>query len=466
MINIEFHGAARTTTGSMHLVEANGLRLLLDCGLMQGHRKEAFERNRQLPFDPAGLDAVILSHAHTDHSGNLPTLARHGFRGRIVTTPATRDLCDVMLRDSAHIQLNDVAYVNKRRLAEGKAPFEPLYTPADVAAIMQRFEPEPLHSQIDFGAGVTAVLHDAGHILGSAMVQLDVRQRNGRTRRLLFSGDLGPPSQPMIRPPEVVEGADVLMIESTYADRDHPPVADVQGRLKGFVEDIHQQRARLIVPSFAVGRTQEMLYFLNDLLEQHRIPPTPIYVDSPLATEATGVYDKHRECYSAAAADELRRGGNPLHFPGLQFVATPEQSKALNAMPGPMIILAASGMCEAGRILHHLKHGLGDPRNIVLFVGFQAENTLGRRLVEHVSPVNIFGEPCEVRARIHTINALSAHADRGALMQWFDAVKGKLSRSFAVHGEDKQVEAMVTLMKQHGAARAEAPSPGQRVEDA
>jgi len=465
MINIEFHGAAQTTTGSMHLVEANGLRILLDCGLMQGHRKEAFERNRHLPFDPASLDAVILSHAHTDHSGNLPTLARHGFRGRIITTPATRDLCDVMLRDSAHIQLNDVTYVNKRRIAESKVPFEPLYTPADVEAIMRRFQPEPLHAQIDFGSGVTAVLHDAGHILGSAMVQLDVRARDGRIRRLLFTGDLGPSSQPVIRPPERVEGVDVLMIESTYADRDHPSADDVQGRLKGFIEDIHQQRAKLIVPSFAVGRTQELLYFLNDLVEQGRIPPTPVYVDSPLATEITGIYDKHRECYNTAAADHLRHGDNPLRFPGLQFVSTPEQSKALNEQPGPMMIIAASGMCEAGRILHHLKHGIGDPRNIVLFVGFQAENTLGRRIVEHVSPVRIFGEMVDVRARVHTINALSAHADRGALMQWFDGVKGKISRAFAVHGETSQVEAMVALLKQHGAPRAEAPVPGQRAED-
>ncbi|MEI6210965.1 MAG: MBL fold metallo-hydrolase [bacterium] len=464
MINLTFHGAARTTTGSMHLLEANGLRLLLDCGMEQGHRKEAFENNRKFPFDVAALDAVILSHAHIDHSGRLPLLARQGFRGRIFCTPATRDLCAVMLRDSARIQMNDVAYVNKRRQAEGKVLFEPLYTPEDVEAVLKRFEPAGLKSLIDFGSGVTAMLHNAGHILGSAMVQLDVKSRDGRSRRLLFSGDLGQP-QPILQPPDVVEGADVLLIESTYADRDHPPVADVMGRLKGFVEDIHQQRARLIVPAFAVGRTQQLLYYWNDLVEQKRIPPTPIYLDSPLAKSATELYAKHRECFNEETLAHLRRGDDPMQFPGLRLVETVEESKALNDLPGPMIIISASGMCEAGRVLHHLKNNIGDPRNIILIAGFQAENTLGRRLVDHLSPVRIFGQEVEVRARIHTINALSAHADRGGLLRWFDAVKGNLSRAFAVHGEGAQVDAMATLLRAHGARQADAPAPGARFDD-
>lgn len=466
MIDIAFHGAAREVTGSMHLVEANGLRLLLDCGTVQGHRKEAFERNRQLPFDPASVDAVILSHAHIDHSGNLPTLARHGFRGRVICTPATADLCAVMLRDSAHIQENDTAFVNKRRIAEGRTPFEPLYTAADVDAILKRFTPEPPKSLIDLGSGVTGMLHNAGHILGSAQVQLDVRQRDGRTRRLLFSGDLGPREQPLIRPPEIVEGADVLLMESTYADRDHPPIADVQGQLKAFIEDIHRQRAKLIVPSFAVGRAQELLYFLNNLVEQGLIPHTPIFLDSPLAVQTTEVFDRHRECYNGDAVDHLRRGDNPLRFPGLQLVSTAEQSKTLNDRPGPMIVLSASGMCEAGRILHHLKHAIGDPRNIILMVGFQADNTLGRRLVEHVSPVRIFGEEFEVRARVNAIHALSAHAGRSDLTAWFDAVQPRLSRAFAVHGEPAQVEALAAMMRQHGVPQASAPARGTIVSDA
>jgi len=465
MITIEFHGGARTTTGSMHLVEANGLRILLDCGMEQGHRKEAFEGNRRFPFDVAPIDAVILSHAHIDHSGKLPMLARQGFRGRVFCTPATRDLCEIMLHDSARIQVNDVAYVNKRRQAEGKVLFEPLYTPEDVDAILRQFAPEPLQSQIDLGSDVTAMFHNAGHILGSAITQIDVKARDGHARRLLFSGDLGQP-QPILRAAEVVAGADVLLIESTYADRDHPPVADVVGRLKGFVEDIHQQRAKLIVPAFAVGRTQQLLYYLNDLVEQKRIPPTPIYLDSPLATAATAVYEKHRECFDDEAVSHLRRGDDPLRFPGLRLIGTPDESRALNDLPGPMIIISASGMCEAGRVLHHLKQNIGDPRNIVLITGFQAENTLGRRLVEHVSPVRIFGQEYEVRARVHTINALSAHADRGGLMRWFDAVKGgNLSRAFAVHGESAQVDAMAGLLREHGARRVDAPAPGARFED-
>ena len=464
MINLEFHGGACTTTGSAHLVEANGLRILLDCGMEQGHRKESFENNRKFPFDVATLDAVFLSHAHIDHSGKLPMLARQGFRGRIYCTPATADLCAIMLQDSARIQVNDVTYVNKRRQAEGKVLFEPLYTPADVDVILRQFTPVPLLSQIDLGQGVTAVLHNAGHILGSAMIQLDVKQGDGRSRRLLFTGDLGQP-QPILRAADLVAGADVLLIESTYADRDHPPAADVMGRLKGFIEDIHQQRSKLIVPAFAVGRTQELLYFLNDLVEQKRIPPTPIYVDSPLANAATEVYEKHRECFNDDAVSHLRRGDDPLRFPGLQLVETVEQSMALNNLPGPMVIISASGMCEAGRILHHLKNGIGDPRNIVLITGFQAGNTLGRRLVEHESPVRIFGQEYDVQARVHTINALSAHADRGGLMRWFDAVKGNVQRAFAVHGETEQVQAMAALLREHGAPRAEAPAPGARFTD-
>lgn len=465
MINLQFFGAARTTTGTMHLLEANGLRILLDCGLYQGRRKEAFERNRQLPFDPATIDVVVLSHAHIDHSGNLPTLAKHGFRGRVICTPATADLCDVMLRDSAHLQAMDVAYVNKKRAAQGQVLFEPLYLPQDVDAIMKKFQPEPMKRIVDLGAGVTAVLHNAGHILGSAIVQLDVRPRDGRTRRLVFTGDLGQPGQPILRDADTVAGADTLLIESTYADREHPPVADVQGRLKAFIEDIHQQHAKLIVPAFSVGRTQQILYYLNGLIEKGRIPPTRVYLDSPLALKATRIYEKHHECYDDEAASYLRAGDNPLRFPGLTCIETTEQSKALNLQPGPAVIISASGMCEGGRVLHHLKHAVGDARNIILIVGFQAENTLGRRLVDHQSPVRIFGEEYVVRARVHTINALSAHADRTALMAWFDGMKSSVVRAFAVHGDEPQCLAMGALLKQHGAPYADVPSSGQRFEN-
>lgn len=465
MINLQFFGAARTTTGTMHLVEANGLRILLDCGLHQGHRKESFEINRHLPFDPSKLDAVILSHAHIDHSGNLPTLARHGFKGKIYSTPATRDLCDVMLRDSAHLQLQDVTYVNKKRAAQGKNLFEPLYDQEDVESIMKQFEPELMKRAFDLGNGVTGVFHNAGHILGSAIVQLDAKDRSGHNRRLVFTGDLGQPGQPILRDPESVSDADIVIIESTYADRLHPPVSDVQGRLKGFIEDIHQQKAKLIVPAFSVGRTQQLLYYLNGLVETKRIPKTRVILDSPLALKATRIYQKHQECYDEEAASYLRAGINPLQFPGLEFVESVEMSKIINTQPGPMVVISASGMCEGGRILHHLKHGVGDPRNIILIVGFQAEHTLGRRLVEHKSPVRILGDEFEVNARIHTINALSAHADRDALLAWFDTVKPSVSRVFAVHGDEERCLAMGELLRQHGAKHADVPVTGQRYEN-
>ncbi|MGI6494562.1 MAG: MBL fold metallo-hydrolase [Kiritimatiellia bacterium] len=462
MVNLTFYGAARTTTGSMHLVEANGLRILLDCGLYQGHRKEAFELNRTLPFDPAKIDALVLSHAHVDHCGNIPSLVRRGFRGPIYCTAATRDLSDILLRDSAYLQRNDLERVNRKRKAQGKVLFEMLYDIKDVNRTLPLFRPEPLHAAIDIGNGVYAVLHEAGHILGSAFVELIVQDKGGGLKRLVFSGDLGQTGQPILNDPAPLPAADALIIESTYANRDHPSLEDVRGRLKGFIEDIHQQRARLIIPAFSVGRTQQLLYYIGELLEQRRIPPTPIFVDSPLSTKATKIYAKHRECYDQPAAARLRAGRDPLKFPGLRFVDSVEQSMALNEMEGPMIIIAASGMCEGGRILHHLKHGIGNPRNIVLIVGFQAEHTLGRRLVERRPVVRIFGDEYPLEARIHTINALSAHADRTGLMKWFHSSPTPPRRVFAVHGDEAQCKAMVSLLKRNGAPSAIAPVRGQK----
>ncbi len=463
MINLTFLGAAQTTTGSMHLVEANGKRMLLDCGLFQGNRKEAFEKNRQMPVDPATIDAVVLSHAHIDHSGNLPTLARNGFAGKVYCTPATRDLCDIMLRDSAFLQARDLEFVNKKRARQGKNLFEPLYEQQDVDKIMQQFQPEPLKRMVDLGDGVSLIFHNAGHILGSALVQLDVQQAGEKSRRLLFSGDLGQPGQPILRDYDYPEGANILLIESTYADRDHPSSEDVKGRLKGFIEDIHQLRSKLIIPAFSVGRTQQILYYLNRLTEEGRMPPTPVYVDSPLSLKATKVYARHRECYDEVASDILREGVDPMKFPGLKFTETADQSRALNEAPGPMVVISASGMCEGGRVLHHLRHTVSDARNIILIVGYQAEHTLGRRIVERQSPIKILGDEFELNARVHTINALSAHADRKALMRWFDGIKSdRLQRVFAVHGEPEKVEAMKALVSQHGVADVAAPVPGQK----
>ena len=460
-MKITFYGAAQTTTGSMHLVEANGKRILLDCGLYQGHRKEAFEKNRNLPVDPATIDAVILSHAHIDHSGNLPQLMRKGFRGKIFARQSTVDLCSVLLKDSCFLQNRDLEYINKKRRAQGKHLFEPLYEEEDVDAVVARMVPIHMREPREIFRGITLTFYNAGHILGSALTLLNVDGGSGHRHSLLFSGDLGQPNQPILKHYEYPQGADVLLIESTYADRLHPSAEDVEGRLKGYIDDIIQQKSKLIIPAFSVGRTQQILYYLNRLLAAKRIYPIPVYIDSPLSQKATRIYEKHTGCYNDEAVELLKSGINPLDFPGLKFVETPEQSMALNELRGPMIIIAASGMCEGGRVLHHLKQCVSDPRNIVLIVGFQAENTLGRRLVDYTDPIKILGEELPLRARVQTINALSAHADKNGLMDWFDHVKSNVRRAFAVHGEPEKVSAMVDLLKAHGCPSAVAPVPGQ-----
>ena len=459
-MKITFYGAAQTVTGSMHLVEANGRKVLLDCGLYQGHRKEAFEINRNIPFDASEIDAVILSHAHIDHSGNLPQLVRHGFRGRVYARQSTVDLVDVLLRDSCFLQKRDLEYVNKKRRAQGKNLFEPLYEEPDIDALMQLMRPVHLHVPTEIAKGVTLTFFNAGHILGSALTQLDFNER-GAKRRLLFSGDLGQPNQPILKHYEYPTGADILLIESTYADRCHPSAEDVEGRLKGYIDDIIQQRSKLVIPAFSVGRTQQILYFLNRLLAAKRIPQIPVYIDSPLSRKATCIYEKHTGCYNEEASRLIAQGVNPLMFPGLKFVETPQESMALNDLSGPMVIIAASGMCEGGRVTHHLKQCVSDPRNIVLIVGFQAEHTLGRKLVEYRDPIKILGEELPLRARVQTINALSAHADKKGLMDWFDGVKSNLRQVFAVHGEPDHVAAMVELVKEHGVFNVVAPEPGQ-----
>lgn len=461
-MRITFHGAAQTTTGSMHLVEANGKRILLDCGLYQGHRKEAFEKNRNLPIDPKTIDFVILSHAHIDHSGNLPQLVRQGFRGKVFARQSTTDLCDVMLRDSCFLQRRDLEYVNKKRRRDGKRPFEPLYEESDVDALMPMFVPTHLHEPREIARGITLEFFNAGHILGSALVQLDVRADHGRNHRLLFSGDLGQPNQPILRHYEYPSGADILLIESTYADRLHPSADDVEERLADYLKYIDRHNSKLLVPAFSVGRTQQLIWYLNRLKEKGKVPrEVRLYIDSPLSQKATRIYANHREVYNDEAKRMIAEGKDPLVFPGMTFVGTPQESMALNDAPGPMIIIAASGMCEGGRVLHHLKQVAGDPDNIILICGFQAENTLGRRVVEKVSPLKVLGEEVELKARVEVINALSAHADRDGLMDWLDEVKDNVRHAFAVHGEPEKVSAMERLLREHGIPNAVAPKPGQ-----
>ena len=419
-MKITFYGAAQTTTGSMHLVEANGKRILLDCGLYQGHRKEAFEKNRNLPIDPASIDFVILSHAHIDHSGNLPQLVRQGFRGKVFARQSTTDLCDVMLRDSCFLQKRDLEYVNKKRRRDGKRLFEPLYEESDVDALMPMFVPTHLHEPREIARGITLEFFNAGHILGSALTQLDIKSDRGHNHRILFSGDLGQPDQPILRHYEYPAGADILIMESTYADRLHPSADDVEGRLEEYLK----------------------------------------YIDRR-SQKATRIYASHREVYNDEARRMIASGKDPLSFPGMTFVGTPQESMALNGAPGPMIIIAASGMCEGGRVLHHLKQIAGDPDSMVLIVGFQAENTLGRRIVERRETLKVLGEEVPLKARVEVINALSAHADRAGLMEWLDEIKDNVRHAFAVHGEPEKVAEMARLMEEHGIPSATAPSPGQ-----
>lgn len=461
-MKITFHGAAHTTTGSMHLVEANGKRILLDCGLYQGRRKEAFEKNRNLPIDPKTIDYVILSHAHIDHSGNLPQLVRQGFRGRVFARQATVELCDILLRDSCFLQKRDLEYVNKKRRRDGKNLFEPLYDESDVDILMQLFVPIHLHAPREIAPGITLEFFNAGHILGSALVQLDIRSQQGRRHRLLFSGDLGQPDQPILRHFEYPSGADILLIESTYADKLHPPADDVEAKIEGLLKHIDRHNSKLIIPAFSVGRTQQIIWYLNRILARGKFPrEVKLFIDSPLSQKATKIYAQHREVYNAEARRMIASGKDPLNFPGMTYIASPEESKALNEQPGPMIIIAASGMCEGGRIVHHLKNSLTDENNVVLIVGYQAENTLGRRIVEKRNPLKMLGEEIELKAQVEVINALSAHADKNGLIDWLDEIKDNVRHAFAVHGETEKVTAMAELLKEHGIANAHAPHPGE-----
>ena len=464
MLNLRFVGAARTTTGSLHSVEYDGHRVLVDCGLLQGHRKESFEANRAMPFPAESVDAIVLSHAHIDHSGRLPAFVKAGYRGPIYATPATRDLCEVMLRDSAFLQARDVEYVNKTRRKQGKRPFELLYDEDDVADTMALFRPMPYGETREIVPGLRVTLRDAGHILGSASVTFDY-DKWGKRRRLLFTGDLGQTHTPFLRDPEPVEGVDALVTECTYGDRDHPPAANVEGRLMDYLRFICQHRSKLIVPAFSVGRTQQLLYILNKMEESGKLPPIPIYVDSPLSKAATEIHRRHADCFNDATRAMLAKGDDPFDFRGLKFLTTVEESMSLNAKEGPMVVISASGMCEGGRILHHLKNTVGDPLNLVLFTGFQAEGTLGRRIVDGATEVKIYGEMYPLRATVFTINGLSAHADRTGLTEYARSLGRSVRRAFCVHGEEKYCEAHRENLLSLGIKRVDIPVKGQLFED-
>jgi len=462
-IQIEFHGAARETTGSMHIVEVNGRRVLLECGLFQGRRKEAAERNRHLPFDPEDVDALILSHAHIDHSGNIPTLVAQGYPGNIFATPATRDLCSVMLRDSGHIHEKDVEYVNKRHAKRGEPLVEPLYTVEDAVRCMKNFVSVAYDRWFFVTNGVKAVFRDAGHILGSATVTLELRA-DDKVCTVLFTGDLGRKNLPILRDPVQVTDVDYVICESTYGARLHASIADMENDLADVVSRTAGRGGKLIIPAFSVGRTQNIVYSLHNLFNADRIPDIPIYVDSPLSTNVTEIFKLHPECYDEDALAMAGEAPDIFGFGRLRYTPNVEDSKKLNDIRYPCIIISASGMCENGRILHHLKNSVTDPKNTVLIVGYQAENTLGRRLVEKHKSVKIFGDPYDVRAEVKVMNGYSAHADSNELVQYLLAVGTKPKRVFLVHGEPQQTDALATKLASAGLTNVYIPERGETVE--
>lgn len=458
-MQITFLGAAREVTGSCHLVTAAGSTIVLDFGMFQGRRSDAHTKNVQLPFAVDELNSVVLSHAHIDHSGRLPMLARHGYTGPIYATPATHDLCAIMLADSAHLQEKDAEFLSRR----GRPVAAPLYDMADVALIMSRMQCMPYDTPFDVAPGMRCTFVEAGHILGSASIVLDCSE-GGVTRRLVYSADVGRWGLPIIRDPRPPQGADVVLLESTYGNRDHTPIDQMPERLAQIIRETAAKGGRVIIPAFAVGRTQELLYDLHRLTRANAIPPIPIVLDSPLAIAATTVFAMNPEAHDRS--EELVTAVDDLFdFDRLEFTRDTAASKALNTRHGPMIIIAASGMAEGGRVLHHLALGAPDPRNTILIVGFQAEHTLGRRIVERRPMLKVYGEDVPLRARVEVLDGYSAHADRGELRRWLDTVRGPTRRAlpvYLVHGEPEAQDAFAETLRADGYA-VTAPERGTTV---
>jgi metallo-beta-lactamase family protein len=460
-MKISFHGAAHTVTGSQHLISFNGKQLLLDCGLYQGRRKETYERNLNFPFEPDSIDVVLLSHAHIDHCGNIPNLVKQGYQGPIYSTPPTKHLTDIMTRDSGHIQEYDAQFVNKKRARKGEPPIEPLYTVDDaVRAAWQLvgieydhpFEPIP-------GAKVTFV--EAGHILGSAGILLELEE-DGRKIRWMFSGDIGRNDLPLLRDPVLPEDVDYLIMECTYGDRSHESPSHAYEELKEIIQKTVTRGGKVIIPAFAVGRTQTLVYFLHQMIAGGDIPRLPVFVDSPLAINVTDIFRQHSECFDKETLAFMRKDphGRALGFDLLEYTRSVEESKAINDIDRPVVIISASGMAETGRILHHLRNNIHDPRNTVLITSWMAPHTLGRRLAEGLKKVKIFGEEHKVKAEVVSINGMSAHAGQSFLLEYATTLKGRVKRIFLVHGEEGPAAALTELLNEAGMDQVEYPALG------
>ncbi len=456
-MRIKFHGAAHTVTGSQHLLEINGKKLLLDCGMYQGKRAEAYARNVNFRYDPQSVDAVILSHAHIDHSGNLPNLVKQGYEGNIFVTRATKDIASTMLADSGHIQESDAEYVNKKRAQRGEEPIEPLYTKEDAEEVagmfagvdyVEAFEPIP---------GVVARFYEAGHILGSAGVSLQIEEK-GRKIHLWFSGDIGRFKLPLLRDPVLPTQADYMIMECTYGDKSHHDPALAFDEFQKAVKRTIERGGKVIVPAFAVGRTQEIVYHLNQMMYEGDVPRVPVYVDSPLAVKASDIFKNHLECFDDETKEFVRESRHPaLDFPMLNYVRSVDESKALNERTDPMVIISASGMAETGRVVHHIRNNVENPRNTICIVSWQAPETLGRRLADREPEVRIFGEIYKRNCEVVTIGGLSGHAGQDLLLKYATGVKDSVKDIYLVHGEEKQAMTLKELLKVQGMDRVHYP---------
>ena len=470
-MKVQFWGAAQTVTGSSHLVHYRGKKLLLDCGLYQGKRKIAFEKNRNFPFEAKDLDAVVLSHAHIDHSGKLPSLIRRGYKGAIYATSASRDLAAFMLLDSAKIQKYDVKYVNKKRRKKKQKPFEPLYEQHHAVETLKRFRSIEYDQTFSPMEGVTCRFHVAGHMLGAAIVELMFEPENPGDNpiRLVFSGDIGRPSVPILRDPATVDGVDYLIMEATYGDRVHPEGSDAKKTLKDIAHETYNDGGKLIIPAFSVGRTQEIVYRLNLLAENGELPPMKVFVDSPLAVNATDVFRAHVECFDDDMVNAILEEDDedPLAFRDLHYIRNVEHSKRLNTLKEPCIIISASGMCEAGRILHHLKNNIEDPSTRILFAGYQAPHTLGRILLDgSLEQVKIYGEEYTVRAKVAKLQGSSGHADQLEMLEWAKAIhdQGSVKHVALVHCEMDAATEFKAKLEKRKIGPVMIPAPGDEME--
>ena len=466
-MKITFLGAARAVTGSCYLVQTERLAFLVDCGMFQGNARESLRNGQSFPFDPGSIDFVLLTHAHIDHSGRIPKLWLDGYRGPVYATKATADLCQIMLPDSGHIQETEAEWRARKSRRGGLPETPPLYTAQDALDACKLLRARKYDQEFQPAEGVRVVFRDAGHTLGSSIVELWIAD-GGTQRKVVFSGDLGNRDIPILRDPSVIEGADVLVMESTYGDRLHVR-EDKVGRLFDVIDETVARGGNVVIPSFAVGRTQEVIYELNkkyDVYGHHMstLQRTPVYVDSPLAVSATQVFRENTDCFDAEARAYIENGDNPLDFPNLRFTASLEESKAINADRSPKIILSASGMCDAGRIKHHLKHNLWRAESTIVFVGYQAQGTLGRALLDGAKRVRLFGEQIQVNARIEMLEGFSGHADQAGLLDWVAAMKKKPSRILLSHGEPEAMGTLAALIRQRLGVPAEMPEIGQTVD--